>query len=164
MQRHIIVMRHAKSSWKSEAQDDHDRPLNKRGRRDAPQVAARIAELGWTPERVLSSTAVRTRETWALMQDAFDPAPEVSFSRSLYLAGAEAVQEEVQALPDSVASVLLLGHNFGWEQVVQWLCGDEVSLTTANAALLSAHGDTWEETLATRPGWTLHQVLRPKEL
>jgi phosphohistidine phosphatase len=164
MQRRIIVMRHAKSSWKSEAQSDHDRPLNKRGRRDAPRVAARIAELGWTPERVLCSTATRTRETWALMEEAFDPSPETSFLKSLYLAGPDAVQEAVGELPDSVACVMVLGHNFGWEEVVQWLCGKEVSLTTANSALLSAHGDTWEEALSTRPGWTLHQVLRPKEL
>ncbi len=98
------------------------------------------------------------------MEDAFEPRPEVTFQRSLYLAGSEAVQEAVLALPDTTSSVLLLGHNFGWEQVVQWLCGDEVSLTTANAALLSAHGETWEEALVTRPSWTLHQVLRPKEL
>lgn len=164
MERRIVVLRHAKSSWKSKGQADHDRPLNKRGKRDAPRIGAKLAELGWTPERVVSSTAERTRQTWARMADAFDPPPAVTFDRSFYLAGPAAVRAALEALPDAVATVMVLGHNFGWEEVVEWLCGDEVGLTTCNAALLSAAGDTWEEALATAPGWRLHQVLRPKEL
>jgi phosphohistidine phosphatase SixA len=164
MERRIVVMRHAKSSWKTNAQSDHDRPLNKRGRRDAPRIGAKLAELLWVPERVLSSTAERTRQTWGLMEDAFEPTPQVSFDRALYLAGPTAVRDAVEALPDAVATVMLLGHNYGWEEVVEWLCGDEVGLTTCNAALLSAEGETWEEALAAAPGWRLHKVLRPKEL
>ena len=76
MRRRIIVMRHAKSSWKSGARDDHARPLNKRGRRDAPRIAARLAELGWVPERVISSDSERTRQTWARMEEAFDLPPD----------------------------------------------------------------------------------------
>lgn len=164
MQRRIIVMRHAKSSWSSGAAADHERPLNKRGRRDAPRIGARLSELGWTPERVLSSDAERTRETWELMAEAFDPAPEVSFHRELYLAGPTAVDVAVGGLSDHVASVMMLGHNFGWEEVVTWLSGEEISLTTANAALFEGQGATWQDALAGAPCWTLRQVLRPKEL
>ena len=164
MLRRLIVLRHAKSSWKSGPQTDHDRPLKGRGRRDAPRVGARLAELGWIPEQVLSSDAQRTRETWALMADAFDPPPEVSFRRELYLAGPAAVDAALCALPDDVGCALALGHNFGWEEVVTWLCGEEVGLTTCNAALLSAEGESWMDALAAAPHWTLHQVIRPKEL
>ena len=163
MQRRIVVMRHAKSSWKNAGQSDHQRPLNKRGRADAPRIGARLTELGWAPERVLSSSATRTRETFALMNEALGE-PEVTFLDSFYLTGAEAVDDELSKLPDGVESVLVLGHNFGWESVVEWLCGESVSLTTANAVLLSAEGATWQDALAEVPNWTLHQLLRPKEL
>lgn len=162
--RRIIVMRHAKSSWKSDAPDDHSRPLTKRGRRDAPRVAAHLAGLGWTPDRVLSSDARRTRETWELMEDAFSPTPVVSFHRDLYLAGPAEVEEHVGGLAGDVRCVLVLGHNNGWQDVVEWLSGEDVGLTTANAALLSAPGDTWPDAIAAAPRWKLHSIVRPREL
>ena len=64
MRRRLIVLRHAKSAWDTDAATDHERPLNKRGRRDALRVAEKIAKLGWQPEQVISSDAERTRETW----------------------------------------------------------------------------------------------------
>ncbi len=63
----LIIMRHAKSDWNSGAASDHARPLNKRGRRDAPRVANRLGELGWQPDYVISSDSRRTRETLELM-------------------------------------------------------------------------------------------------
>ena len=59
MERRLIVMRHAKSSWKNESLRDHERPLNKRGRRDAPRIGEELASLGWVPQRVISSDATR---------------------------------------------------------------------------------------------------------
>ncbi len=156
-------MRHAKSSWKSGASDDHSRPLNKRGRRDAPRIGEALVDLGWSPQRVLSSDSERTRQTWSLMSGAFN-GPQVSFTRDLYLAGPSEVEEAVGGLPTEVDSVMVLGHNYGWEGVVKWLCGEDVRLTTANAALLEGQGDSWEDALADAPSWTLHRVLRPKEL
>ena len=67
MAKRLLVTRHAKSSWKSGEDSDHARPLNKRGRRDAPRVAAHLVGLGWVPEQVLSSDSQRTRETLGLM-------------------------------------------------------------------------------------------------
>ena len=160
----LIVLRHAKSSWKSGAPDDHARPLNKRGRRDAPRVAARLAELGWTPERVISSDAKRTRQTWARMEDALGEAAEVVFTRELYMAGVNEVREALAALPDEVATAMVIGHNPGWEEVVAWLCGEETRMTTANAALLVGEGESWEEALGAPGTWELERVVRPKEL
>ena len=57
----LLVLRHAKSSWKQAELSDHERPLNKRGRRDAPRVAAFIHDSGLGPDLILSSTAVRAR-------------------------------------------------------------------------------------------------------
>ncbi len=117
MQRRLILMRHAKSSWKFPELDDHARPLNKRGRRSAPQVAAALAERGWVPELVVSSDSARTRETWAGMAPALGE-PEVVFTERLYHEGLEALIEEAAGWPPEVACVLALGHNPCWEDAL----------------------------------------------
>ena len=161
MKRRIILMRHAKSAWDTDAASDHERPLNKRGRRDAPWVAARLSEQGWTPESVLSSDSERTRETFALMEECFQPPPTVRFLRSFYLAGTEALKMELEALPDQIQTVLLLGHNPGWEGALSWLSGECELLKTANAALLENKGSSWKEATKQNQVWKLHDIVRP---
>lgn len=163
MERRLVVMRHAKSSWKDESLRDHERPLNKRGRRDAPRIGAELAQLGWVPQRVISSDATRTRQTFELIAEPLGE-PEVRFTGELYLAGPNEVETVLRELPDEVETALVLGHNNGWEEVVAWLSRHPVTMTTANAALLSVEADTWEAALDRMGEWTLHQVLRPKEL
>ncbi|MEL6714664.1 MAG: histidine phosphatase family protein [Planctomycetota bacterium] len=157
-------MRHAKSAWGDEDMDDHERPLNERGRGDAPRIAARLAELGWSPDLVWSSDAVRTRETAERMLPAFDAAPEVFFDPSLYLAGFGALQDAAARWPDRSRTVLVLGHNPGWEQTASLLAGHPVGMTTANAVLFERAEDGADWAGAMQDAWTLFDVLRPKEL
>ena len=164
MELRLIIMRHAKSSWSSGASSDHDRPLNKRGKRDAPRVAEHLAQIGWVPDRVCSSTSQRTRETWERMTDAFDDDTEVEFSSRLYHGGVGALLDELISCPSDVDTLLVLGHNPGWEHAVEWLSGDAERMTTANAALLSGEFDSWEESANEPRRWTLVTVIRPKEL
>ena len=164
MKRRLIVMRHAKSSWTSDAETDHGRPLKGRGRRDTPRVARRLVELGWVPEVVLSSDSRRTRETADLLAEEWPEETRFEFSKTLYRAGIEEVIDEAYAVPDDVGCLLVLGHNPGWEQVLAWLTGEDRQLTTANAALLEGTGQTWPEALADRDGWKLLEIVRPKEL
>ncbi|MDA7965673.1 histidine phosphatase family protein [Ruegeria sp.] len=108
MTRTLILTRHAKSSWDSPALGDHDRPLNKRGRRSAPAIGAWLHQNGWQPDEVLSSSAARTRETWDRMGLQADT---VSFHRSLYHADPE---DMLLALSGATGqAVLMLGHNPG---------------------------------------------------
>lgn len=159
----LIVMRHAKSAWATGGLTDHQRPLNPRGRSDAPRIATRLAELGWTPDRVVSSDSARTQETWARMADALSEVAQVEFTRRLYHAGREAFVGVVSQLPDRDRCVLALGHNPGWEEIVEWLCGERVALTTANAVLLRRDPAPWRQAL--EPGrWSVVDVLRPREL
>lgn len=164
MKRRLIVMRHAKSSWKSPANTDHERPLNGRGRRDAPRVAARLTELGWVPQVVLSSDSQRTRDTAALLAHEWPDETRFQFSNSLYHAGIDELVDEVSAVPDDIDCLLVLGHNPGWEGALIWLTGEDVRLTTANAALLKGSGKSWPEALAERDGWKIRDIIRPKEL
>jgi phosphohistidine phosphatase len=164
MLRRLIVLRHAKSDWDTDAATDHERPLNKRGRRDAPRVADHMAELGWKPEKVFSSDARRTRETWKRMRKAFDSGIKAKFTKSLYHTGIGAVREVVASVPDKVETVMVIGHNPGWESVIDTLTGEEVRLTTCNAALLSIEADSWADAISTDAAWNLDRVLRPKDL
>lgn len=159
----LLVIRHAKSSWESDAPDDHSRPLNKRGRRDAPRIGEYLAEHGWRPEHVISSDSERTRETWKLMKGAFEPEPRTEFTRSLYHAGVDEVVAALDGVhePDTVA---VIGHNPGWEDVVEYLCGEYHRVTTGNAALLEIDDSEWS-TAARRGGeWRLVELVRPKEI
>ncbi len=162
MKRRLIVMRHAKSSWSDGALTDHQRPLNKRGRRDAPRIAAALESRGWAPEVVLSSDSNRTRQTWERMANQFLPEVKVTWLPAFYHGRPGDVLEEVSALPDEIKKALVLGHNPGWETTVRVLSGRDERMTTANAALLEAEG-CWQD-LAAPDAWELVTVIRPKEL
>lgn len=162
----LILVRHAKSAWDTGVATDHDRPLNKRGRRDAPRIAAKIAELGWLPERVYVSDAVRARETWERMKDALSPkgaSPKVKLSSKLYHAGIDAIRKQIGKGDDKTKVILVIGHNPGWEEAAEALTGKAVRLTTCNAILMSTKASSWSSALGASD-WKVEHVLRPKEL
>lgn len=107
----LLLARHAKSSWKDPSLADHDRPLNGRGRRAAPLVAAALDERGFAPDAVYSSTSRRTRETWELMEPRFGDCPQVEFISELYHASPRTVLDIVAAAPRTVDTLMVLGHN-----------------------------------------------------
>jgi len=160
--RRLILMRHAKSSWAIDGQEDHQRPLNKRGRRDAPRIATALAARDWLPDFVVSSDAERTRQTWTQMNSVFSIECEVRWTNDLYLAALGDLQRDSAHWPDSTHTILALGHNPGWERALAQLGGDWGGMTTANAALLVGSGTTWTEAL--EGSWNLEEVLRPRDL
>lgn len=164
MEYRLIVMRHAKSDWNTDAETDHARPLNKRGRRDAPKIARRLVELGWQPSHVVSSDSQRTTETFQLMEGAFTDGPSVDFLGSLYHAGIRELEDAVNAMPDDRPTVLALGHNPGWQDCIHRLTGEFEEMTTANAALMTIEAGSWAEAIHSRQKWTLVEMIRPREL
>ncbi len=158
----LIILRHAKSSWKDDSLSDHQRPLNKRGRRDAPRMGEALASRGWVPDLVLSSDATRTRQTWKRVARAMPDEIPVRWIPDFYHAGSIAVLKEMIDLPEEAGTVMVVGHNPGWENLVSMLSGRLERMTTANAALLQAEG-SWVD-LAEPDAWELVTVLRPKEL
>jgi len=153
-------MRHAESAWKSLGSSDHDRPLTPQGSRDAPKVAEHLMTLGWRPDAVISSDALRTLETWAQMSHAIPNAPEPRFTSALYLASLEEVWSEAHSVNSAVETLLALGHNPGWERAVFTLSGQEIVMTPATAVLLIGSGDDWPSAL--RGKWSLSEVIRPQ--
>ncbi len=107
----LYLVRHAKSSWKDASLDDFDRPLNKRGKHDAPFMAQKLANMGIKPDIILSSPAKRARKTAKAFSKTLD-APLV-FDERLYEAGLRAFEEIVLNAFQTYDSVMLVSHNPG---------------------------------------------------
>lgn len=107
--RELLLLRHAKSSWANPSLDDHERPLNSRGRDAAEKVGAWIAENNLVPDTALVSDAVRTRETWERL--GLPGAVDVQFLSELYEASPHGQLSLLQELPDTCHRAMLIGHN-----------------------------------------------------
>ncbi len=148
--RTLYLLRHAKSSWEDATLRDEQRPLAPRGRRDAKRVAGHLVRLGIEPDLVLCSTAERTRETLELVRPALGATPAVKLDAALYAAPAHALLERLRAVPDETASVLLIGHNPGLEDLALLLASTGAELErlrakfpTAAFATLTIPSATW---------------------
>ena len=110
--RTLTLLRHAKSDWNTGV-DDHARPLNARGRRDADAAGRLLAERGWRPDLVLCSSAVRTRQTWEYARSAGADAGEVRIEPRIYEAATSTLVGLVQAVDPAVTQLMLIGHGPG---------------------------------------------------
>ena len=118
--RRLILMRHAKAV-PPEGMADEDRPLATRGRFAMEKIAHFFAEKDLTPDLVLVSTSVRTRETWALLAPAFAKKPAHRFEKELYSASKETLYGMIQSIPAPVQTLLVIGHNPGLEEITRSL-------------------------------------------
>ncbi len=159
----LMVIRHAKSSWKDDDLSDHERPLNKRGKNDAPKVAAYLKHLKWIPDLCISSDSKRTKQTWKRMQP-FLGKLDAEYTQALYHAEPDDVLPIIADVENDVKTLAIVGHNPGWEELVEWLTGKNIRMTTCNVALLTCKADSWEETVEKRGQWSVDKVVRPKDL
>lgn len=120
----LLLLRHAKSSWDDASLADFDRPLAPRGREAAPRMGREIARRGWLPALALVSPAARTRETWALVAAEFPARPQDSFPDSLYAASAQTLLTAIRQTPESVGTLLVIGHNPELEELARQIGGD----------------------------------------
>lgn len=159
----LLLMRHAKSSWDDDGVSDHDRPLNSRGERSAPQMAAILVHGAITPDLILSSTALRARSTAFAVAEAFDWKPELRLRRGLYMASPAQILEEISGVSDEVGCLLVVGHNPGTEELVSDLSAMRQAMPTAAIAQFSLAVDDWAE-VGPAPGAELVHVWRPREV
>jgi phosphohistidine phosphatase len=109
MARRLVVMRHAKAEQAGPT--DFDRPLASRGREDAAAAGAWLASQGVTPDHALVSAALRTQQTWESVASGAGWSIEPDLDRGLYAAGPETALDLVRLVPDSVSSLVVIGHN-----------------------------------------------------
>lgn len=134
-------MRHAKSAW-PQGIDDLARPLNDRGRRDAPAAGRWLREHVPEIDMTVISTATRTRQTWHCVAPELSGAPECRFEERIYAASVDVLLAIVRDLPETARTALLLGHNPGVSELVLALTGDEVELKTSSVAVVGGL-DRW---------------------
>ncbi len=139
----LLLARHAKSDWGIPGVADHDRPLNSRGRRDAPVMARRLIDEGIALDRIVSSTAVRARSTAA--EYAVAAGIEVIEEPLLYAASARSILAIAAALPDDSEVAMLVGHNPGMSDAVVELTGAFIALPTCAVAECAVDVGSWSE-------------------
>ncbi len=159
----LLLMRHGKSSWKDDSLDDHDRPLKKRGRKDSKRIAQEIENNDLYPHIILSSSAIRAKETVEIIVDTLDYNNQIIFSDELYMAEPEDFIQVLSVLSDDYDKVLVVGHNPGMETYLQIVEGDIECLPTAGLGHLSLVLDSWQDISMDTIG-ELVGLWKPREL
>ncbi|GJD34321.1 SixA phosphatase family protein [Methylobacterium aerolatum] len=167
--RRLILLRHAKSD-RPPGVRDLERPLNKRGRRAAPAVGARLAEEGLVPDLALVSPATRTRETWALVKEALGAVPDQTVE-AIYEAAARDILTAVRAAPPEAGTLLVVGHNPGMGDLAASLVGAgpkglrallAMEYPTAAFAAIAFEAESWA---GIGPGkGRLEHFVRPRDI
>ena len=159
----ILLLRHAKSSWKDVGQTDHARPLNKRGIRDAPRMGRLIAEQSLTPDLIVSSSAVRAVLTARAVSEAIDGLAPLVEEDELYLASPGTYIDTVRYLEESFQRILLVGHNPGISELLNALTGCDTVMPTAALAQIELPINQWRQ-LSPQTEGRLVALWRPKEI
>jgi phosphohistidine phosphatase len=154
----LHLLRHAKSDWSDPTLTDHDRPLNRRGKRARKLVAAHVR--GWPVDLVVCSTARRARTTARPVIEVLQC--PVRYERAIYEADADDLLEIVRALPDRVTTAMLVGHNPSLEELTELLCGSSPPFPTAALGTIELTAARWHN--VTPGSGALIAYVTPAEL
>jgi phosphohistidine phosphatase len=156
--RRLLVVRHAKSAWPDDV-PDAERPLNARGRGDAPAAGRWIRDRVGHVDAVVCSPAVRTRQTWRLIAAELDGPPDPIFDERVYAAPVETLLAVVSEISGDAGSALLLGHNPGVTELIAWLTDELLEMKTSAVAVLGLTG-SWADVGQGRATLIAHSTPR----
>ena len=154
----LIMMRHGESP---QSTPDHDRILSKRGEWDATSTGEQINDLEWKPDLVLCSTALRAQKTFASLSFVFEPEPPLVLVPTFYSARIGTIQTHLSFITNA-PTVMLIGHNPMWSQLSSLLADTQITLSTANAALLSIEASNWKDGIEAAGCWKLEHLITPR--
>ncbi len=166
----IYLARHAKSSWSSDASTDFDRPLSNRGIADSVKMGDELNRLAWKPDAVISSPAIRAKQTCNTLCDKLGiPFESVVWNKDIYAAYVITLLHILSALPESSESVMIIGHNPAMEDLLHHFCSDANNhqqkngklLTTGNVAKILVDVKWKDLTMCEA---RLEAILRPKQV
>ena len=142
----LTLLRHAKSSWDDPGLADHERPLNRRGERDAPKMGKRFGVAGIRPSLIVSSPAVRAWATAKIIaREISYPLEFMQRDADLYHAGVEMLLEVVSRQDIGFNSIMIVGHNPGMTNFANFLSpGLTSNLPTCGIVSVSIEGDSWD--------------------
>lgn len=143
--KNLVLIRHAKSSWDDPGLDDLERPLNGRGKRDAPLMGTVLKERGLSPDIILTSPARRALKTAKVVAERLGfPTERLSIDGRIYLCGTATLLDLIQQLPDASDQVVVFGHNPDLTDLVNLLADAGIgNLPTCGAASLDFAVDSW---------------------
>ncbi|WP_345993013.1 histidine phosphatase family protein [Sulfurimonas sp. HSL-1716] len=126
----FYFIRHAKSSWKDLALDDYDRPLNKRGEKDAPFMGALLRKKGVIPDLIISSPALRAKRTAQIIAEAVNFTKPIVYEERIYEADVKDLQEIIENIDHKYKTVFIIGHNPGLNMFIERLVGFHENIPT----------------------------------
>lgn len=143
----LVLVRHAKSSWKDASLPDRDRPLNSRGKRDAPKMGRWLADLVGTPDLIVSSPATRAMATARVIAVAVGyPGDGIQEDERIYEAGPAEILEAIRGLDDRHDRVFLIGHNPGFTDLVNALTKPSIdNVPTCGVVVLGVATERWAD-------------------
>lgn len=159
----LLILRHAKAKRTDSDIDDHERSLNKRGKKDAPKMGRLLRDEELLPDLIVSSSARRCRKTAEQIIQHSGYRGETRLVGELYEAGANDLREFLSRLDDRFQRVLMIGHNPGLEEFVEPAVEAYTPLSTAALAQLELAIETWCDLSADTRG-SLIKVWQPGEV
>ena len=145
----IYLIRHAKSSWKEPNQLDHERPLNKRGKRDFPLIAKQLNKINITPELIVCSNSQRTKDTVKLLCKEINyPIKDVKYDSTIYEASLVSLIEVVNTLPRNYNEIVIIGHNPSITLLSNYLTNDNIDhMPTSGVVKIDLEVEDWNEVI-----------------
>ncbi len=159
----LLLMRHAKSSWKDPTLYDHERPLNKRGKRDAPRMGLLLNDKELVPDIILCSTAKRARQTVGKLLETCDFSGNIEYFDALYHADYATYLDISSELGNEIHRAMIVGHNPEMSYFLQVICDEYQHMPTAAIAVIDFSVDSWKA-LETNPEGKLVDLWRPREI
>jgi len=159
----LLLLRHAKSSWKDSSAQDHERKLKKRGKKEARKIGRLLAAENLMPDLIVSSVARRCRQTAEQVIHHSDYRGEARFMPEVYEADAAQLREVASKLNEGAARVVLIGHNPGLEEFLEALAGQHTPLETGALAQVELPIDAWADLSGEIRG-NLVKLWDPREL
>ena len=162
--KHLYLFRHAKSSWSDSSLSDFARPLNKRGKRDVPLMAGRMAAMDEQPDMIMSSPAKRARRTARGIGAALGfGKKEIVLDDDLYNFSSRGLLDVIMKTPASVKVLAVVGHNHGLTECAEMLSGESlINVPTCGLVLISFHISSWDMVVRGRGNMLLFDY--PKRL
>lgn len=141
----LILIRHAKSDWSNPLLDDFERPLNKRGEKNAPFMAKILKKEIQKPDLIISSPSFRTKLTLEYFLKEFEYKGEVIFEKSIYEAPFENLLKVIKNIDDKYKTIFLIGHNPGLNDLANFLLGSfEDNIATSGVLKIDFDTNSWK--------------------
>lgn len=158
----LYIFRHAKSSWDNPNLADFDRPLNERGIKSVPVMGEMMLKNNFQPVIILSSPAVRAKETTNLLKSYANWQTKIAFDERIYEASPQTLLNVISEINEAMESAMIVGHNPGLEGLIKTLTGECEPLPTAALAVIDLKTENWGEII--NQGGSLREIIRPKEI